>query len=170
MRAALADFFGPENLQEFRCHTSRIDMVWLNPQPMGVEIKSDKDTSRRLAKQLSNYSKVFPAVYVTLTRNNLHYSKALNQRYGVIAVDEKCSVDIVRPAHCVYDTIDPAILMDSLRIGELLKVHAHFFCQQPNVPNTMLRQTIYRALCLLDIRELSTECYTVLENRLPDHV
>lgn len=61
---------------------------------IGIEIKTDKDTFKRLSTQLPNYVKVFDEVYIAIQSKEI--PEQIPQFIGVIRVNEKQEITIER--------------------------------------------------------------------------
>ena len=113
-------------IQEFRVGSSLADLVVLNGTSTVYEIKSERDTLRRLATQIENYSKVFERTYVVTSATRLHsLEHDLPEHVGIITLSRDYTLQTVREA-----TV-------------------------PNVPNMLIRRAIDDAFKRLDAQSCS---------------
>jgi hypothetical protein len=95
----------------------RIDVAIINGHFIGYEIKSEKDTLKRLNSQIPTYQKIFDKV--TLVTTVRHYKEAevqIPSNWGImLAVETKNSIKLntVRPATC-NDKYDPSSIVKLL--------------------------------------------------------
>jgi hypothetical protein len=70
---------------EIRVNSSRADFLTINGDSKSFEIKSELDNLSKLAKQVSDYEKVFDFNYIVIDKR--HYDKAFQlipSRYGIL--------------------------------------------------------------------------------------
>jgi hypothetical protein len=88
LKAKLVDKFIKSKVTaafEIRVNKSRADFLTINGDSVSFEIKSELDNLNKLAKQISDYEKVFDFNYVVIDER--HFSKAVEiipQRYGIM--------------------------------------------------------------------------------------
>ncbi|MEW1820891.1 sce7726 family protein [Arthrobacter sp. NPDC080031] len=84
------------------CGEVRVDVAVINGSLSGYELKSAKDTLRRLPKQVELYSKMLDYAVLVVAEN--HHGEAIKiipEWWGVtmaLAVEERISLEEVRPA------------------------------------------------------------------------
>ncbi len=67
----------------------RADIAVLNSHYIGYEIKSDKDTLRRLIDQSNGYNSIFELIYLITTEKHLTYTKEIiSDWWGVILANQ----------------------------------------------------------------------------------
>lgn len=75
--------------EEFEAGRSRVDIMLLNGDSIvGIEIKSDGDTLKRLDKQLNDYRKVFDKIYVLTTNKYRQKISGYGDDIGIIDIKE----------------------------------------------------------------------------------
>lgn len=137
---------------------SRIDLAVVNGSLHGYEIKSEKDTLRRLAGQLDVYSKVLD--YVTLVASPRHLSKVARivpAWWGLCEADyKKGQLKIVKVRIGLENNdVDPTALVQLLWRDEALEILKERQLQKGIVdkPRRILWQRITECLSLNEIRE-----------------
>lgn len=90
LKAKLVDKFIKSKVTaafEIRVNKSRADFLTINGDSKSFEIKSELDNLTKLAKQVSDYEKVFDFNYVVIDQR--HYVKAMEiipERYGIMVM------------------------------------------------------------------------------------
>jgi len=108
---------------------SRIDVAIINGHFIGYEIKSEKDSLKRLASQITTYQKIFDKV--TLVTTTRHYKDAevqIPSNWGImLAVETKNSIKLntVRRATC-NDKYDHSAIVKLLWKDELINLLKQF--------------------------------------------
>lgn len=135
-------------LNEFRVGDSVADVVILNGTSTVYEIKSERDTLKRLNSQLTNYSNVFAQTYVIVGHN--HVRSVIDNvapRVGVLSLSQRYQISTVREARCSYSSVDPVAILNSVRVTEAKTILKSLGYRLPEVPNTRMH------LALRDIFE-----------------
>ncbi len=70
---------------EFRVGRSVVDLAMFNGVSKAFEIKSEFDTSKRLANQLEDYKKIFNEVYIIVPKSKIDYYSNFDKSTGIIA-------------------------------------------------------------------------------------
>lgn len=133
-------------LTEFRAGACKADLAILNGTATVYEIKSERDSLARLAKQVENYKLVFAKVYVIASEG--HVAGVLNiipDDVGVMMLAPRYRISTVREAEDRPDRICPATVFESLRSTEAAAILKRLKVGVPDVPNTQ-RHASMRAL------------------------
>lgn len=143
-------------IQEFRVGSSLADLVVLNGTSTVYEIKSERDTLRRLAKQIENYSKVFERTYVVTSATRLHsLERDLPDHVGIITLSRDYTLQTVREATTNWELIDTIAISRTMTIPEACAVLKQLNTPIPNVPNMLIRRAIDDAFKRLDAQNCS---------------
>lgn len=77
----------------------RADLALANGRLVGFEIKSQKDSLKRWASQMTAYSNVFDEIWLCSHGKHLHRALEITDKHiGVLAVDDSGSITVVRYA------------------------------------------------------------------------
>lgn len=150
-------------LTEFRAGECKADIVILNGTASVYEIKSERDTLSRLAKQIQNYQKVFARVYVIA--GHVHVDDVLHavpEEVGVLSLIRWNRIRTVREATEAFDLISPVTLFDSLRASEAEQILKNFNVPVPEVPNIQFRNAMRELFMGLPAEGLHKEMVSVL--------
>lgn len=109
-------------LNEFGAGTSIADIATFNGNSKAFEIKSERDSDKRLLHQLDDYSKLFDECYVVVPEEQSRkYESLLDVHVGMLLLSHgergSISVHVYRPA-LLNPHIDIDILMQSVRMSE----------------------------------------------------
>ena len=125
-------------LNEVRAGRSKADVVVLNGTSTAYEIKSERDSFRRLPQQLADYLTVFASVnVVTSPRQVDSVLRMAPEEVGVLTLSSRYRLQTVREAVDSPERISPAAVLETLRVDEALQVLAHLDVPHPDVPNTL---------------------------------
>lgn len=115
---------------------SIVDVAVFNGTSSAYEIKTELDSNRRLSTQTHDYLRAFERVYV-VTHPALvtRYSRILDERVGVLALNPRGSLTEVRAADGSGESIDRHALFRLLRSHEYCQVLEQVFGEQPRLPN-----------------------------------
>jgi len=105
----------------------RIDVAVINGHFIGYEIKSERDTLKRLNSQIINYQKIFDKI--TLVTTERHAQKAVEavpESWGILlAIKKRTGIHLKAIRRATYnDSIDPTALVQLLwrdEAADLLK-------------------------------------------------
>lgn len=143
-------------IQEFRVGSSLADIVVLNGTSTVYEIKSERDTLRRLATQIENYSKVFERTYVVTSAARLHrLEHDLPEHVGIITLSRDYALQTVREATTNWELIDTIAISRTMTIPEACAVLKRLNTPVPDVPNMLIRRAIDDAFKRLDAQSCS---------------
>ena len=130
-------------IQEFRVGSSLADLVVLNGTSTVYEIKSERDTLRRLASQIKNYAKVFERTYVVTSASKAQsLEHDLPEHVGIITLSRDYTLQTVREATTDWDLIDPIAISRTMTIPEACAALEHLNIPAPNVPNMLIRRAL----------------------------
>ncbi|MFY0661428.1 MAG: sce7726 family protein [Shimia sp.] len=138
-------------LTEFRIGKSKADLVILNGTGTAYEIKSERDNISRLAKQVSDYRKVFASTYVIAGSNHVEsVSDVVPNSTGILHLSRWNKISTIRRAKETFEEIDNLQVLDSLRSKEAVQILALLDRKIPSVPNTQLRSALSEEFSVLD--------------------
>ena len=138
-------------LNEFRVGDSVADVVILNGTSTVYEIKSERDTLKRLRSQLINYSDVFAQTYVIVGHNHVEaVIEDVPPGVGVLSLSQRYQISTVREARCSYSNVDPVGILNSVRVTEAKAILKLLGCRLPDVPNTRMHLALRDAFEELD--------------------
>mgnify|MGYP000845102576 CR=1 FL=1 len=147
-------------IQEFRVGSSLADLVVLNGTSTVYEIKSERDTFRRLASQIENYSKVFERTYVVTSAARLHsLEHDLPEHVGIITLSRDYTLQTVREATTNWELIDTIAISRTMTIPEACTVLKRLNTPVPNVPNMLIRRAIDDSFERLDA-QICSQAFT----------
>lgn len=137
-------------LNELRAGKSKADVVILNGTATAYEIKSERDSFRRLSSQLADYRSVFASVNVVTSPAQA--DTALNLApadVGVLVLSARFHLRVIREAIDRPDRTNPLAILDTLRANEAIEVLNGIgveFHQGPNTQRWSALRAIYSAL------------------------
>ena len=106
---------------EFPVAGSIADVVVANGTTTAYEIKTEYDTTKRLESQSASYLKAFDKVFVvTHPRHVQRFEQAVDERVGIIVLNEKGSMSVYRDAESNAENIDSRTVFRCLRRQEFL--------------------------------------------------
>lgn len=152
-------------LSEFRAGKSKADVVILNGTATVYEIKSERDSLARLAKQLEDYKKVFARAYVIV--GETHVKSVLNEtkeNIGILSLSSRYRISTVREALDEPQNICPVSVFESLRSAEALEVLKFLGKEIPSMPNTKLRTAMREKFFALDPVDVHNATIKVLKS------
>lgn len=152
-------------IQEFRVGSSLADLVVLNGTSTVYEIKSERDTFKRLASQIINYSKVFERTYVvTSTKKLRSLEHDLPEHVGIITLSRNYTLQTVREATTNWELVDPIAISRAMTIPEACTALKYLSLPAPNVPNMLIRRAIDDAFRRVDTQSCSQAFIATLKN------
>ena len=133
-------------LTEFRTGHCKADIVILNGTGIVYEIKSERDSLTRLAKQLNDYKRVFGSVNVIMGENHLD-DKSINipDGIGILKLSPTYQLSIVRKCVDRPEKTHTDAIFNAINIKESEAVLRYFNIEIPDVPNTQ-KYTFIRKL------------------------
>lgn len=143
-------------LCEFPVGKSMLDVAVFNGTSTAYEIKSEKDTPKRLLQQLDDYIKSFEFVYLVTHKN--FAQKVLNlipPNVGVLVLSENNNdFSLLRTAKSNIQFFEFKYFFDSLRLSEIKNIILKKFGSYPNLPNTLIYKECFKLFSLIPINEL----------------
>ena len=179
------DFYGLNDtvmLNEFRINKSVADLVMINQNSTVFEIKTELDTTARLATQVNDYLKLFRQVYV-VTHESLEnkYLKTIGEEIGVMILTDQMKLQTTREARTNYN-LDPVIAIKSLRKQEYSNIIQAYFGELPAVSDfsffrtckelfkQMPAETLHKLMCReLSKRQLKAKKF-LTDNAIPQSI
>ena len=138
---------------ELRVGSSIADVVVANGTTTAYEIKTEFDTSRRLASQTNDYLKAFDKVYVvTHPAHVARYERELDSRVGLIVLSDQHALTPYREASKNLENIDPRTVFRCMRRDEYLSAVKSIMGAVPVMPNGLIG-----AYCEALFQQLSAE-------------
>lgn len=138
-------------LNEVRAGSCKADVVVLNGTSTAYEIKSERDSLSRLRNQIENYRQVFAAVNVVVSKS--HLSEVLRvtpEDVGIVTLSERYRFQTTREPQNKPERVNPAMILDILRIDEATSVLSRLGQEIPDVPNTKIRSELQRIFATLE--------------------
>lgn len=154
-------------LNEFRTEKSIVDVGVINGTLTAYEIKSDRDSLKRLQTQLEDYAKFFRKVYVVASEHRAEkVLQEIPEHVGVLSLTNRQTLKMLRESSDLLLFNDPKAICNSLRLNECFDVLAAFGIEKPVMPNSMYRKYLWQQFKELPISDLSEVVRGVLlENR-----
>lgn len=158
-------------LNEFRVGECKADLAILNGTATVYEVKSERDSLTRLERQVAAYATVFAKVYVIAAENHVAaVLKSVPKDVGVMRLNRRYSISIVREAADRPERTSSAAIFDSIRTSEARQILTSLSVAVPDVPNTELSSALRQLFIKLDPREAHHGMVEVLKrtrNLLP---
>lgn len=123
-------------LSEFRVGTNKADCIILNGLSTCYEIKTELDNLKRLPEQLESYISLFDKVYVVAAKS--HIEKIIDlvpNAVGIIELTQRNTLKEVKPALLINTTIDPKLMINSMRIAEYKHMAEQISGKNIDLPN-----------------------------------
>ena len=121
---------------EFKVGRSIADLALFNGESKAFEIKSDLDSTFRLSRQMSDYTRLFQKCYIVVPEEKVdEYLLNVGQNIGIIVLKQvmrHLEVEEVREA-VANDNIDPKLVMGCLRTNEYKHLVKTYFDKLPEV-------------------------------------
>ena len=124
-------------LSEFKIASSIADLLLLNGTATAYEIKTELDSPDKLKKQIHDYQKAFPKVYLVT-----HYSLA--EKYllalgmnsvGLLSLNDQFMLSTLKEAVVDYSSLDVVVMMKCLRKAEYTSILQQYYGFIPKVSN-----------------------------------
>jgi len=140
-------------LSEFRAGTCKADIVVINGTATAYEIKSERDSLARLARQVDNYKKVFASVNVIASADHVDGVRgAVSPDVGILCLSRRYQISVIREALNRPDRICPMTVFESLRTAEAASILKALGIKVSDVPNTQ-RHAVMRS-CFANLRPI----------------
>ncbi len=152
-------------LTEFRVGLSRADLIILNGTATVYEIKSERDSLKRLESQLDAYRKVFAQVCVIASEEFIDRTLQLAPTdVGVLALCGRHRITTVRKPQNAPGRVSPVALFESIRISEAKQILSNLGVEIPSVPNTQLHSALRAQFECLDPTAAHEQMVKVLKS------
>lgn len=135
-------------LTEFRVGRNKADVVLLNGTTTVYEIKSQFDSFARLENQIQSYFEIFD--YINVITSPSHEKKLdsiLPDKAGILVLTDRNTISTIREPKSNKANINPAILFDSLRKAEYIRIIHEYYGTLPDVPNTQVYRECKNLFC-----------------------
>jgi hypothetical protein len=127
-------------LNEFRVGNAKADVAILNGTTTVYEIKSERDSTARLVKQIEAYNRVFARTYVVAGSNYVEAVKSLVEpEVGILRLTSRGCISEVRVGQDCPTRICPLAVLDCVRTSEAVSILNYLNVSVPDVPNTQVR-------------------------------
>ena len=124
-------------MKEFNIGRCKADVVILNGTSNVYEIKSERDSLRRLNDQIRAYSRVFAKVNIIVGENHLQEARSLiPDHVGVMVLSDRYQVSTLRSAIEDPGRTDAAAIFDAINQKEAGEILRSLGMIVPEVPNT----------------------------------
>ena len=138
-------------ITEFRVGRCKADVVILNGTGTVYEIKSERDSLNRLARQIDAYSRVFATVNVIVGENHLDYVEtSMPDHVGIMVLSRQYSISALKEADTDSGRTDPAAIFDSINQKEAGLILNDAGISLPDVPNTQRYAALRELFLSLD--------------------
>lgn len=132
LKSKLVTMFAEKNVTaafEMRVNSSRVDFLTINGDTKSFEIKSGIDNLNKLAKQVSDYEKVFEYNYIVIDEKHLQGAiELLPENYGIYVLE---AGKLVRKKNATANLqLEPEM---QLRLFTKKELGQHFKGIEPNV-------------------------------------
>lgn len=154
-------------IPEFNVDSSKADLAVFNGTSTVYEIKSDIDTTERLASQLNDYNRFFEHINVVISEKHLEKVKKIitdNVGIYILTLDNKIIKD--RDSTSNMNNIYHKSLFYSLRKPEYLYIIKSKFGFEPDMPNTLIFDYCFDLFKKIDINEAHDLTLQALKQRL----
>ena len=124
-------------LTEFRVGPCKADVVILNGTGTVYEIKSERDSLSRLARQVEAYSSVFAKVNVIVGENHVRgVEESVPHHVGIQVLSNRYQITPLRGAEEDPGRTNPSAIFDSITLEEARRILLDSDVEVPDVPNT----------------------------------
>jgi hypothetical protein len=151
-------------LTEFRAGASKADVAILNGTTTVYEIKSERDSLSRLARQLDDYRTVFASVVVIAGDNHVDaVRRNTPPDVGVMCLSARHQITTLREPDNQPWRVSPLAVLETVRTNEA-KAMLHFLGRAiPDVPNTAVRAELGACFAALSGEEVHRAMLHVLK-------
>jgi hypothetical protein len=126
-------------MSEFRAGESKADIVIINGTSSVYEIKTEFDSTDRLAAQIASYRQLFDRIHVVTHPDLVDIiRRQVADDIGIITLNRRLTVTTVREPLPNRSHVDPEVIFSSLRQGEYCGIIEAEFGSVPDVPNARL--------------------------------
>jgi len=153
-------------LTEFRVGKCKADVVILNGTSTVYEIKSEFDSFARLENQINTYFQIFDHVNVITSAFQAEKLKSiLPADAGILVLTDRNTISTIRESKSNKENTDLAILFDSLRKNEYLKIIKEYYGTLPDMPNTLIYRECKKLFCEIPLLSAHDLAIRNLKNR-----
>lgn len=140
---------------ELRVGAVKADFTIFNGTSSVYEIKTDRDTLKRLQNQIDHYRLFFDKIHVVSGESHVDTLLAeLPSIVGLVVVNSRMQRTTIREAESNWVNIDPRLVFESLRVAEINEILTMHGMNIPAVPNTLLRKAQFELFSKLDIEQI----------------
>jgi hypothetical protein len=130
-------------LNEFRVGACKADLAILNGTSTVYEVKSERDTLIRLARQVAAYRTVFSRVYVIAADEHVSSVEAsVPSEIGILVLNNRYQISTIRESVDQPENTSPAAIFDAIRTSEARMILEGRGVLIPPVPNTVLNSVL----------------------------
>lgn len=126
---------------EFRVGNSIADLAIFNGESKAFEIKSEIDTPKRLARQMTDYSLFFDKSYIVIPkRKAIELEETIDSKVGILTFEKLgrfINIEEYRPAER-NTRLDAHYTMEILRTKEYLDIIARYYGKLPAVSTAQM--------------------------------
>ena len=145
-------------LEEFRVGKSKADVVVLNGTSNVYEIKSERDTLKRMRSQVDSYMQVFANVNLIVGENHVDSTvKSTPEEVGILVLSNRFQISTLRESQENFGNIDPIAIFDSIQIAEAKSILGNLNIRIPDLPNTLMYPALRDIFSKLP-RRLAHDC------------
>jgi hypothetical protein len=139
-------------LNELRVAGSIADTVIINGTNTIYEIKTELDSPDKLKKQIEDYKKVSPKIFLVTHHSlvNKYLDLIGTDSTGLISLSEQHNFTIVKQPTLNYDHLNNKIMMGTLRKDEYTNIIQELFGQVPQVSNICFYRECQRLIDQID--------------------
>ena len=139
-------------LTEFRVSKNKADVVILNGDSTVYEIKSQYDSFARLDKQIQAYFEIFDYINVITSPSQVKkLDSILPDKAGILVLTNRKTISTMREPKSNKENINPAILFDSLRKTEYIRIIKEYYGIVPDIPNTQIYRECKNLFCKIPL-------------------
>jgi len=158
-------------LNEFRIGDCKADVSILNGTATVYEIKSERDSLSRLAKQIETYKNFYAKVYVIAGDNHVEAIRAMvSDDIGIMILSGRHHITTLREAVDCPERTSPITIFESIRTAEAKQILELMGVDVPQLPNTEMRAALRERFVRLNSRNAHAGMVAVLKktrNLLP---
>jgi hypothetical protein len=130
-------------MNEFRVGQCKADLAILNGTATVYEVKSERDSLSRLARQVAAYSTVFAKVYVIAAESHVQaVANTVPEFVGILRLNQRHHISTLREAADQPERTSPSAIFDSIRTAEARIILSSLGVTIPPVPNTALHSVL----------------------------
>lgn len=151
-------------LSEFRVDNSKADVVMLNGTSTVYEIKSERDTLKRLQHQIDAYRKVFARVNVIAGANHVDAVRDLvDDDVGVLLLTDRYQISTIRKAKDAPERTETDAIFNAIQLSEAKQILQNRSIEIPELPNTKMYKVLQEKFSVLKPEEAHEEMVQILK-------